>query len=109
MAFPEYEQIETPLLLYIFEAGAPSYEVQASDTYGPLADRFGLSERERQMTRDEVHGDGREEPAWNNMVQWARRKLNDRGFLAASRHGYWKLSSRGIEEARRRLSASRPN
>ena len=101
MAYPEYKQIETPLLLYIFEAGGPAYEVEASSTYRPLADRFGLTQNERQETRDDRSGDGNQTPVSNNMVQWARRKLNEQGYLASSRHGYWKLSQLGIQEATR--------
>ena len=34
------------------------------------------------------------------MVQWARRKLNERGYLSPADHGYWRLSSVGIEKAK---------
>ena len=82
MPFPEYQDIEDPLLCEIFSNGG---KVRASDTYKPLADYFSLTDAERKMTRDEVHHDGRDELHWNNMVQWARRKLNDRGYLVPER------------------------
>lgn len=96
MAFPEYADIEEPLLCFIYLRGGPGHDVAASDSYRPLADYFGLSELERKQPRED-----RDEPLWNNMVQWARRKLNDNGYLAASRHGRWKLSDAGIAAAKR--------
>ncbi len=96
MAFPEYADIEEPLLCFIYMRGGRNHEVEASDTYRPLAEYFGLSEYERSRPRDD-----RDEPLWNNMVQWARRKINEQGHLAVSRRGRWKLSDSGITVAER--------
>lgn len=96
-SFPPYEDIEGPLLCHILFHGGPEYEVHASDTYRPLADFFGLSASERH----EVLNDGTGRSKWDNMVQWARRKLKDRGFLAATAHGVWGLSDAGVVAAQR--------
>ena len=99
MTYPAYEEVELPLLKLIYEQGGSAYQIRAKDTYEPLADHFGLSDFERTQTRDELLSDGRDEPVWNNRVQWGRRKLNEYGYLAESRRGYWKLSERGAEKA----------
>ncbi len=99
MAYPAYEEVELPLLKLLYEHGGPEYQMRARDTYEPLADHFGLSVIERSQTRDELLGDGRHEPVWNNRVQWARRKLSEYGYLEKSKRGYWKLSKRGAEKA----------
>lgn len=97
VSFPPYEDIEGPLLCFILFHGVPEYEVRASDTYRPLADFFGLSESERhELLYDDT---GRQK--WSNMVQWARRKLKDRGYLDLTAHGVWRLSDAGLMEAQR--------
>ncbi|WP_454175056.1 winged helix-turn-helix domain-containing protein [Gordonia sputi] len=92
LAFPEYAEVETPLLCLIYGSGG---QIEAREAYEPLADYFGLSVAER----SEMRTDGRREPRWNNMVQWARRKLNDQGYLERAGHGVWKLSSAGMDAA----------
>jgi 5-methylcytosine-specific restriction protein A len=99
--YPEYQDLEEPLLCFIYKNGGEQYQIQSSDTYKPLADYFFLTSAERIQTRDDVHHDGRAEPLWNNMVQWARRKLKDKGYLASSPHGTWRLSEEGVLAARR--------
>jgi restriction endonuclease Mrr len=102
--FPQYEKIEEPLLLLLYINGGQHYAVHARDTYEPLAEYFRLSPRARAMSRAEYFGDGKTElRAWDNMVQWARRKLKDNGYLAPSPHGVWKLSMAGVFEAERAL------
>ena len=80
--------------------------MRALDTYAPLADYFSLTELERAQSRNAVLKDGRDESYWNNMVQWARRKLNERGYLTKSLHGYWKLSEKGAAKAKSLSSGS---
>jgi 5-methylcytosine-specific restriction protein A len=101
MSYPEYQDLEDPLLCYIYTNGEDQYQVRSSDTYEPLADYLLLTTNERTQTRDEVRHDGRREPLWNNMVQWARRKLKNKGYLASSPHGTWRLSEEGILAAKR--------
>lgn len=99
MAYPHYDELELPLLKLLFEEGGELRQLRALQTYEPLARHFSLSELERTQPRSVVLGDGRDEPFWNNMVQWARRKLNSRGYLADAPHGYWRLSELGIGRA----------
>ncbi len=106
MGYPKYEDLEDPLLCYIYKNGGDKYQVSSDSTYKPLADFFGLSYEERTRTRDEIHHDGRDEPEWNNMVQWARRKLKDQGYLASSPHGKWRLSEKGILVAQKKMQIS---
>ena len=101
MSLPEYEDIEWPLLCLIYRSGGVNHEISSSDAYGPLADHFNLSPADRALLRH----DGRNEALWHNMVQWARRKLNDRGYLAPSAHGVWRLSDSGIAAAKHQCSA----
>lgn len=100
MTYPAYEEVELPLLQLLYQMGGERFEMRARDTYAPLADHFGLDDRERTQTRDDLFQDGREEPVWNNRVQWARRRLNEYGYLAQSQRGFWKLSERGIGKAK---------
>ena len=92
MAFPEYEEVECPLLCLLYSQHDNGYQMKASDTYKPLADHFHLSESEK----TELRKDGWPAPLWNNMVQWARRKLNDSGYLEDAPRGVWKLSEAGV-------------
>ncbi len=69
MAYPHYDELELPLLKLIFEHGGIQHQLHATQTYGPLASYFGLSQLEQTQTRDSVLADGRDEPFWNNMVQ----------------------------------------
>lgn len=102
MPFPEYKELENPLLAFIYLNGGERYEIQAKDTYEPLADFFGLPEEDRQKTRDEIFGDGKSEKAWSNRVQWARKSLNDYGYIDRSApRSVWKLSKTGIEAAKK--------
>lgn len=97
MTFPSYEDIEEPLLCYLLLHGGETYEVKACDTYRPLANFFDLSASER----SNVLSDGSGRSRWNNMVQWARRKLNDYGYLSPTSRGVWKLSEVGVAKAQK--------
>ncbi len=99
VAYPHYDELELPLLKLLYEHGGELHQMRALHTYEPLANYFGLNELDRIQTRAVILGDGRDEPFWNNMVQWARRKLNARGFLITGQHGFWRLSELGIKRA----------
>lgn len=102
MAYPEYADVEEPLLAAIYLQSGLSYSVRPQETYELLADYFELTDEERNATRHQVTGDGREETYWSNRVQWARRKLKDNGFLDTNAgHGVWRLSQKGIEHAKK--------
>lgn len=97
MSFPEYKELEDPLLAYIYCNGGDQHQISSKESYNPLANYFGLSEEDRIKTSDELFGDGKKEKAWSNRVQWARKSLNDYGYLDKnSGRGFWKLSNLGI-------------
>lgn len=100
MPYPAYEEVELPLLKLLFEYGGDDYQMRAIETYSPLADHFMLTQKERTQTRNDLYLDGKNEPVWNNRVQWARRKLNEYGYLADSPRGFWRLSQKGAEKAK---------
>lgn len=99
MPYPAYDELELPLLKLIYEAGGAEHKLLATATYHPLAAHFNLSEEEEHRPRSDMLNDGRDEPFWNNMVQWARRKLKERGYLTDSSRGYWQLSDLGVARA----------
>src|SRR4051812_29887305 len=71
--------------------------MKASDTYEPLADKFGLSREMRaQLLDDQFH---RRE--WNNKVQWAREHLRKAGWLESDTRGQWTLTDSGRARAAR--------
>jgi restriction endonuclease Mrr len=76
--------------------------IEPVKVYGPLADKFNLNSLQRHAQMQ----DGR--CAWENRVQFARRRLVDLGFLDNSRRGLWFLTSTGKEEAERRQNEPRP-
>ena len=97
MAMPEYEDMEEPLLCYIFFNGGKGYSVRPADTYDPLADFFGLSRDERIRPRP----DGYSGSQWQNRVQWTRQRLINHGDLDGSIRGVWRLSPQGVQRATR--------
>lgn len=95
MSFPSYKEIEIPLLLNIYTRGG---EVSSSSCYEPLAKEFGLTNEEMNM----LLPDDTNRPQWNNMVQWARKKLVDYKYLHNAKEsglGVWKLTPDGIKKA----------
>ena len=101
MAYPTGREISEALLLFILDNGGASRQVPSDRTYTPLADLFKLTQAERTISRDQYYGhsDGRDEPAWNNMVQYARRQLANQHLLDRSRTGHWKPNEAGVSRA----------
>src|SRR5690606_31591390 len=94
-----------PLLVLILSCGGADGAIHAADAYAPLANFFGLDDRSRVFSREEKFGDNRDEPYFNNLVQWARQNLIDRGDLHSTKRGIWRLTSQG----RRRAERARDN
>ncbi len=95
MAFPSYKEIETPLLLNIYNQGG---EVNPSSCYESLGKAFGLSNEDM----NELIPDDSNRSQWKNMVQWAKRKLVDYKYIYnanESGRGIWKLTPEGISKA----------
>lgn len=105
MAFPSLKQVGDALLVFIYENGGEQHAVGAAATYVPLADRVGLSPAERTVSRRELYGDNRSEPAWHSSVQYARRALLKAGLLSTdAKVGVWMLSSEGVSAAERLIA-----
>lgn len=99
MPYPLYLHVEESLLSLLYFNGGSEYQMMSFETYEPLADFFNLSEQER--TKGRLFKDGRYEPKWNNMVQWARRQLKKKKYLDDSApRATWKLTGKGISAAK---------
>lgn len=92
---PAYKDIEDALLCYIYFHGGGEFTIKCSLAYKALAKFFRLTESDMKLCVDG------ERSKWENMVRWARRKLNDAALLdKASPRGEWKLSEKGVARAR---------
>ena len=93
MAIPTQREIEIPLLHLIYTLGG---EARPNDTYKPLADYFGLSEKEQ----NELLPSGVSK-RWENRVRWTRENLIEKGFLDGSIRGVWRITEKGKKELER--------
>jgi len=84
--------IEDALLEFLAQHNQP---VQAREAYEYLAKVFNLTMTERQQRRSS--GDPRS--AWENLIQFAKRSLNNRGLLETAPRGFWGLSDAGRQLA----------
>jgi len=99
MAFPSYKEIEIPLLIYINQRGG---EITPKECYTYLAKEFELTPQEISLQLSEATVTDRAESKWNNMVQWARKSLVDRGYLLNAKQsgfGKWKITETGKQKA----------
>jgi hypothetical protein len=69
--------------------------VEPREIYDLLADKFGLTLAQRNAPRHT-----REESAWHNRVQTARKRLVERGELNGQMQGLWSLTAAGRERAK---------
>jgi hypothetical protein len=91
--FPSYKEIERALLSLLYISGG---ELEAHETYKPLADFFGLTERARAISRGEYYGN-HPQRAWHNQVEYGRRELKKAGYLDLSApRGVWRLNKQGF-------------
>ncbi|WP_051955649.1 winged helix-turn-helix domain-containing protein [Beijerinckia mobilis] len=93
MPIPPQAVVENALLDLLFEASRP---VRAKDTYNALAKKFELTDEEYSITRK----DGRN--TWQNLIQWARLRLVNKGLIDKSVRGLWNLSDLGRSIAAQR-------
>ncbi|MBX3490298.1 winged helix-turn-helix domain-containing protein [Parvibaculum sp.] len=84
---PSQSEVQDRLLHTLGMSDRP---MRPSEIYGLLADQFGLSAVQRAARRRD-----RDEPAWNNRVQFARRRLVDSGDIDNSHRGIWVLTPQG--------------
>lgn len=96
MALRNQRAVENALLNFLALFPGP---VVSKDVYEPLADQFELTGEER--TRQLSNRTGR---AWDNLVQWARNALVQRGLLDNSVRGQWSLTAKGRDAARTQVA-----
>jgi 5-methylcytosine-specific restriction protein A len=92
--YPKRCEIEDALLKALYGSGTKRVYLP-KEVYPILANRFGLSDEQRKRPRNDTY-----EPLWNNMVQWARRKLVDDELMNSAPRGKWSLTDFGMERAR---------
>lgn len=93
-SLPAQSRIELRLLVDLLGRARPA---PPSQIYGPLADHFGLGQAERHAPRQSNSDSS--DPAWNNAVRFAFRRLKDQGFVCTPVRGQWALTDRGREAA----------
>lgn len=87
-------EIEWQLLNLLYLRGA----VPIQEAYRTLADRFELSTEERNA----VIGQDKRESAWKNECRFAKRRLDDQGYVISQSRGMWAITPKGAEVARDR-------
>ena len=101
--WPKEDAVADALAEFIYDFGGSSHQVRCDRAYAPLADRFGLSELQRSITRHDLSGDGISTPKWHNAVQWGRKQLVKRGLLVRrAARGVWQLTEAGVAFVRGR-------
>jgi restriction endonuclease Mrr len=93
---PSQFEVEKALLQYLHRLRR---WVEPLSVYDPLADTMGLTSAQRHAAIPKSN-----KGAWQNLVQWARQGLVNKGWLDDSRRGYWPLTSAGHEQADKILS-----
>src|SRR6476620_7235441 len=86
MAVPAYQTIMRPILEFLSDG----QDHGIRDVYGPIADRLGLTEDERQ----ELIPSGTQR-LLDNRVGWAKTYLLKAGLLESPRRGVVRLTDRG--------------
>jgi len=88
MAIPDYETVMLPLL----KVAGEREELTVRDAIEELAERFGLSEEER----EELLPSGRQR-RFDNRVSWARTYMKEAGLLEATGRGRFRITALGRE------------
>jgi len=95
--FPTQTEMEEPLLKAIIAlsggSGGICVETQGDELESDLADRFRLTQAQRELEDPTNHAKGHR--YWRNHVQMVRRKLVAKGDLAKSSRGYWRVTEAG--------------
>lgn len=86
MPIPDYQSCMLPLLRFAGDGD----EHQLKDAIAALAERFSLSDEER----NELLPSGLQ-PVFTNRIGWARTYLKKAGLLSSPRRGYFKITDRG--------------
>jgi len=94
MSIPKYEEIMLPLL----ELSSDNKEHHVQEAYARLAEKFGLTEEER----EELLPSGTQS-LFENRVGWARTYLVKAGLLESKKRGYFNITKRGIDVIKENL------
>ena len=89
MAVPDYQSLMLPLLIY---AGKSKDEISTSEVVDALAVKLKLTENDL----NELLPSGIQS-TFANRVGWAATYMKKAGLLEATRRGYYKITSRGLE------------
>jgi restriction endonuclease Mrr len=82
---PDYDAVQDALAEYMFAINNATLPVEA---YWSLAQSFNLTVEQLALRRRDGRGS-----AWENRVQWARRKLVEAGVMAHESRGIWCLAA----------------
>jgi len=88
MAIPDYQSFMLPLL----QLAEDSKEYKLSDVIDALADKFNLSDEER----EELLPSGAQTIIYNR-IGWARTYLHKAGLFNTPKRGYFQITDRGKE------------
>ena len=80
---PRYDAVKEALLRYLIEMESATVP---SEAYWSLAKTFKLTADQLALKRRDGRGS-----AWENRVQWAKRKLVEDGIMDNGCHGVWCL------------------
>lgn len=78
---PRYDAVKKALLRYLIDIESATIP---SEAYWSLAETFKLTADQLSLKRRDGRGS-----AWENRVQWAKRKLVEEGFMDKGWHGVW--------------------
>jgi restriction system protein len=91
MSYPKQFEIEVPLLKTIHELGGAA---KTADIYPRVSKYFP------QLTEEELVAKLPSSPStykWQNLVQWCRQGLVEKGEIDGSTRGIWKLTQKGAD------------
>jgi restriction system protein len=88
MSIPTYDKFIEPVLRYL--AKHPDGE-RPSVVYESAAEALGINEDDKLMVLP-----SRTQPVYKNRAGWAHDRLKRAGLSSAPRHGYWKLTEKGL-------------
>jgi len=89
MTVPDYQSVMLPLLRF---AGEKNEEISTGEAVEVLAKEFGLTDEDlKEMLPSGIQS------TFINRVGWASTYMKKAGLLEATRRGYYRITSRGIE------------
>ncbi|WBH16347.1 winged helix-turn-helix domain-containing protein [Sphingomonas radiodurans] len=80
---PGYNAVKEALHAHLIDIGSATVPVEA---YWSLAETLKLTAEQLALKRRDARGS-----AWENRVQWAKRKLVEEGIMDQGWHGVWCL------------------